>query len=99
MALKIGELSPRDTGKKVRVCGFISKIQMIRTKLGQRMVFTRISDYTNSIEVVLYPSVLENNLSALEEDKVVLVEGRIGQKNGNFQIIGERLEEIKTLDG
>ncbi len=99
IALKISDLNSRLLGKKIKVCGFISKIQMIRTKLGQKMVFTQISDYDRSIEVVLYPSVLENYLSLLEEDKVILVEGKLEQKNGVYQLIGERLEEIKPLEG
>jgi len=99
LGLKISDLNLRLLGKKVKVFGFISKIQMIRTRIGQKMIFTQVSDYHHSIEVVLYPSVLENYLSILEEDKVVVVEGRLEQKNGIYQLIGEKLEEIKTLEG
>ncbi len=62
------------------------------------MVFTRLADYDNSIEVVLYPAILSSYLSVLREDKVLLVEGRMDKRNGNYQIIGERLEEIEPLE-
>ena len=62
------------------------------------MVFTRLADYNNSIEVVLYPTVLSNNLAVLREDKVLLVEGRTDKRNGSYQIIGERLEEIEPME-
>lgn len=99
LGLKISDLNFKLLGKKVKILGFISKIQMIRTRLGQKMVFTQVSDYHHSLEVVFFPSTLENYLSMIEEDKVVLVEGKLEQKNGVYQLIGEKLEEIKTLEG
>ncbi len=99
IALTVSQLDPRHLGRKIKVCGFISRIQKVRTKMGKPMVFTRLADYNNSIEVVLYPAVLANNLAVLGEDKVLLVEGRMDKRNGSYQIIGERLEEIEPIEG
>ena len=98
IALTVSQLDPRYLGKKIKVCGFISRIQKVRTKRGKSMVFTRLADYNNSIEVVLYPTVLANNLAVLREDKVLLVEGKMDKRNGSYQIIGERLEEIEPME-
>ena len=98
IALTVSQLDPRHLGRKIKVCGFISRIQKVRTKMGKPMVFTRLADYNNSIEVVLYPTVLNNNLAVLREDKVLLVEGRMDKRNGSYQIIGERLEEIEPME-
>ncbi len=98
IALTVSQLDPRHLGRKIKVCGFISHIQKVRTKMGKSMVFTRLADYDNSIEVVLYPTVLNNNLAVLREDKVLLVEGRMDKRNGSYQIIGERLEEIEPME-
>jgi len=98
IALTATQLNPHYLGKKIKVCGFISKIQQVRTKVGKPMVFTRLADYNNSIEVVLYPAILHHYIDVLREDKVLLVEGRMDKRNGSYQIIGERLEEIKQLE-
>ncbi len=98
IALTVSQLDPRHLGRKIKVCGFISRIQKVRTKRGKSMVFTRLADYNNSIEVVLYPTVLANNLAVLREDKVLLVEGKMDKRNGSYQIIGERLEEIEPME-
>ncbi len=98
IALTVSQLDPRHLGRKIKVCGFISRIQKVRTKMGKPMVFTRLADYDNSIEVVLYPTVLSNNLAVLHEDKVLLIEGRMDKRNGSYQIIGERLEEIEPME-
>lgn len=98
IALTATQLNPYHLGKRIKVCGFISKIQQVRTKVGKPMVFTRLADYDNSIEVVLYPAILNHYTDVLREDRVLMVEGRMDKRNGTYQIIGERLEEIKHLE-
>jgi len=98
IALTVSQLDPRHLRKKIKVCGFISRIQKVRTKTGKPMVFACLADYNNSIEVVLYPAILMNYSAVLGQDKVLLVEGKIDKRNGSYQIIGERLEEIEPME-
>ena len=98
IALTVSQLGSLHLGKRIKVCGFISRIQRVRTKIGKPMVFTQISDYEHSIDVVLYPTVLANYMTSLSEDKVILVEGRMDKRNGEYQIIGEKIEEIKPME-
>jgi len=98
IALTVSQLDHLYLGKRIKVCGFVSRIQRVRTKIGKPMVFTQISDYEHSIDVVLYPTVLANYMTSLSEDKVILVEGRMDKRNGDYQIIGERIEEIKPME-
>ena len=85
-------------GKKIKVGGFISQIQKIRTKTGQNMVFLKLSDNSRKMEIVLFPRALKENQFLLAEDKVVLIEGKLDKRNGDFQLIGEKIEEIKPLE-
>ena len=98
VALTVSQLDHLYLGKKIKVCGFVSRIQKVRTKVGKLMVFTQISDYEHSIDVVLYPTVLANHLASISEDKVILVEGRMDKRNGEYQIVGEKIEEIRPLE-
>ena len=98
IALTVSQLGSFHLGKRIKVCGFVSRIQRVRTKIGKPMVFTQISDYEHSIDVVLYPTVLANYMTSLSEDKVILVEGRMDKRNGEYQIIGEKIEEIKPME-
>jgi len=97
VAPMVSQLKPDSLGKRIRVCGFISRIQKIRTKIGKPMVFTRLADRDESIEVVLYPAVLANYSPIIQQDKVVMVEGTMNERNGQIQIIGERLESIVSV--
>ncbi len=94
IAPMVSQLKPDSLGKRIRVCGFISRVQKIRTKIGKTMVFTRLADRDKSIEIVLYPAVLASYSSLIQQDKVVMVEGTMNERNGQYQIIGERLESI-----
>jgi len=85
-------------GKKIKIGGFISGIQKIRTKTGENMVFLKLADRERIIEVVLFPKILKQNQFLLEEDKVVIIEGKMDKRNGGFQIIGDKIEEIKPLE-
>jgi len=98
IALTVSQLNHSYLGKRIKVCGFVSRIQRVRTKTNKPMVFTQISDYEHSIDVVLYPTVLANYMANLSEDKVILVEGRMDKRNGEYQIIGEKIEEIKPME-
>lgn len=98
IALTVSQLGAPQLGKRIKVCGFVSRIQRVRTKTNKPMVFTQISDYEHSIDVVLYPTVLANYMTSLSEDKVILVEGRMDKRNGEYQIIGEKIEEIKPME-
>lgn len=98
IALTVSQLGASQLGKRIKVCGFVSRIQRVRTKTNKPMVFTQISDYEHSIDVVLYPTVLANYMTSLSEDKVILVEGRMDKRNGEYQIIGEKIEEIKPME-
>ena len=98
VALTASQISNIALGTKVKVCGFVSRIQKVRTKSGQLMVFSQVSDYNKSIEVIFFPTVLATYGENLGEDKIVIVEGRIDRRNGEYQIIGDRVEEIKPLE-
>ena len=94
IAPTVSQLSFDKIGKRIKVCGFISRIQKIRTKVGQPMMFTRLADKEKSVEVVIYPAVLTSYHSLIQEDEVVLIEGRVSKRNGQYQIIGDRIEQI-----
>ncbi len=81
-------------GRKIKLGGFISQIQKIKTKTGENMVFLKLADKERIVEVVLFPKVLKQNQFALQEDKVVIVEGILEKRNGVYQLIGDKIEEI-----
>jgi len=83
-------------GRQVKIGGIISKIKKIITKTGRPMLFLNLEDLTDKIEVVVFPGAIERNPAALQENKVVLVSGRIDMRDGVPKLIADDIEEIVT---
>jgi len=79
---------------KIRVGGIISSIKKILTKKGQPMLFVKLEDLTDKIEIVVFPSVIERNPSAFQENKIVFVTGKLENWHSPPKIICEEIEEI-----
>jgi DNA polymerase-3 subunit alpha len=93
-ALEISKISKNLIGKRIRIGGIISRIKKIRTKNGQPMLFMNVEDFKSKIEAVVFPSIISKNPSVFQENKIVLISGRVDDKDGVPKIICEDIEEI-----
>ena len=69
-------------GQRVILAGLIPAIKTIVTKKGQMMAFAKLEDMTGSIEMVIFPSVYEKYRRILDEDVVIIAEGKLSSKDG-----------------
>ena len=58
------------------------------------MLFLSLEDLTSKIEVVVFPGIIEKNPAAFQENKIVLVSGRIDNRDGVPKLIADTIEEI-----
>ncbi|MDD5098304.1 MAG: DNA polymerase III subunit alpha [Candidatus Pacebacteria bacterium] len=82
------------SGEQVTIGGIISSIKKILTKKGQPMMFMKVQDLTDTIEAVVFPSMIEKNPYIFEENKIVSITGRTDVKDGSPKIIVSEIEEI-----
>ncbi|KPJ54975.1 DNA polymerase III subunit alpha [Parcubacteria bacterium DG_72] len=85
--------------QRIRVGGIISSIKKIITKTGRPMLFVKLEDLTDKTEVVVFPNVIERNPTALQENKIVFVLGRVDHRDNIPKIIADEVEEIVTKEG
>ncbi|MFZ2390601.1 MAG: DNA polymerase III subunit alpha [Minisyncoccales bacterium] len=81
-------------GETVTIGGIISSIKKILTKKGDPMMFIKVQDLTDTIEVVVFPSMIEKNPYAFVENKIVSITGRTDTKDGMPKVIASEVEEI-----
>jgi len=81
-------------GTRIRVAGLINKIKRIITKNGKPMLFVEVEDLSEKIETIVFPGVIEKNPTALQENKIVFVSGRVDFKDEAPKIIAEEIEEL-----
>jgi len=62
------------------------------------MMFIKVQDLTETIEVVAFPSMLEKNPYVFEEGKIVTITGKTDIKDGSPKIIADEIEELLELE-
>jgi len=78
----------------VRVAGVITKIEKVITNSQEPMLFVKIEDLSGSVEILVFPSLLRELTLLWQENKIILVEGRVSEKEGEPKIIGLKAKEI-----
>jgi len=94
MAVPIKSINASLVGRNINVGGVISKVQKIFLKNQNTMLFVTIEDMDTKIEVLVFPKVLESSGSVWQEDKVVLVSGKVSDKDGVFKILADSAKTI-----
>jgi DNA polymerase-3 subunit alpha len=79
----------------VKAGGIISSIKKKIDKKGNTMAFITIEDFTGKAECVVFSSVYKKNVELLEEEKMILVQGK-GEVSGD--IIKIIVDEILPMD-
>lgn len=84
-----------DDGQKIIIGGIIESVKEIMTKKGQKMSFLTMSDFTGTIEAVVFPKTFESHRSILVTDTVVAVQAKVSLRDGQKSIL---IEGIKRLE-
>jgi len=58
------------------------------------MLFLSVEDVTSKMEILIFPSVLEKNLVSLEENKPILVSGRVNDRDGVIKLLCDEIKEL-----
>ncbi len=64
-------------GQFVKMCGIITARKNKTTKSNSQMAFLRLEDLYGGIEIIVFPKILTKYNPILNEDSIVLLEGRI----------------------
>ena len=77
-----------------RIAGLVSNIKRINTKTGKPMIFAKIEDLTSSLELVVFPNLLEKKPLVWKENGILVVVGKMDLSRGDPKIICEDANEI-----
>jgi len=99
--LKLEKVVPiRDVAKltsSTKIGGMITKTQKILTKTGRPMVFSWLEDMSSKIEVVVFPNVLEKYPDAWGENQIVILQGKVNERDGTPKFLCDAIKPIGTL--
>ena len=93
------ELADAGDNHHVTVGGIIVAVRKFYTKKNKQMAFVRLEDLTGSVELVVFPDLFERQSNLLEEDNLILVEGRTDLKEEeDVKIITESISPLSQTE-
>lgn len=81
-------------GMPITVAAIIDDIRIVTTKNNNRMAFIKISDYTGSIDAVIFSKLFEEVRESLVKDIIIALSGKVTERNGEKSITIENFKII-----
>ncbi len=76
---------------------YITEVKKIRTKKGEAMAFFTLSDPSGEMEAVAFPAVFKRFGSELKQGKILVLEGKLEERDGKRQFIIQSAEDINEI--
>lgn len=96
VSTKISGLDPLIyADKKVSIGGFLGSIRKVLTKKNNsEMAFATLEDDTGSVDLVIFPKVYEKTKNIWIPDKVVIVKGKVEDRDGKLSFMVDNAYEL-----
>jgi DNA polymerase-3 subunit alpha len=89
LAQPLAELDKQQDGAQIRVGGLVSRISTFTDKRGQPFAFVTLEDLSGKGDVAFFAEAYSAHRALLVQDQVIMVEGRISQRNGRLSVQAE----------
>lgn len=90
----ISSLASIDDKATVSVGGIITGVKTIYTKKDQQMCFVNFEDIESSLEIVVFPNVMEKYREYIAEDRIVKIKGKIDKKEDQIKLLANEIKEL-----
>ncbi len=87
----------RESGKEneiVVVGGLIEEARPVMTKKGEKMLFIKLTDLSDSIELVVFPRTLLEFPTTFLPDQCIAVKAKLSLRNGEKSLIAEKAKKL-----
>ena len=94
---RTNEINLNEIGENsyIKVAGVITDIKKIITKSNELMLFVKIEDTGGTIEALVFPRTLKETEKIWVEEKMVVVSGRLSDKDGVAKVLCGKVWEIE----
>jgi DNA polymerase-3 subunit alpha len=93
-----GEIDETMNGQRVALAGVVAWVRQIVTKKGDPMAFVGLEDLQGSIELVVFPRTYDKVRVLLQEDKLLLVRGRVDANGREPKILCDQVHDHLTMN-
>jgi DNA polymerase-3 subunit alpha len=88
----------KETAKEktpVVVGGIVEEVRSVVTKKGDKMIFLKLADLTDSIDVVAFPKIFEEFGDILIPESCIVIKGTFSLRNGEKSIL---IDKVKLME-
>ena len=78
----------------VRIAGLFTEMKRIQTKKGETMCFATLEDFTDSMEIIIFPRVFYEHVNACVVDEAVVLQGRIDLQDDGAKLLVDKIWEL-----
>ena len=97
--METGESKSYQDGQTIKIIGIISKVKKKITKKNTLMAFVNLDDLYGSFETIVFETTYNKYAGCLEEEKIVLIEGRLSiREDEPTKIIVMTVKEMLNED-
>lgn len=79
----------------VRIAGLITESKRITTKKGATMCFTTVEDYTEQLEVTIFPRTFLQYMNLLIPDTPVVMQGKVDLRDDEVKLLADKIWPAK----
>ncbi len=95
---RISDLKELKTGTSVKVAGIFTKLKITVTKKNnEQMAIAYIEDYSDGIDLLVYPKVFASCKECIAADNIVLISGQVDVNEETPKIIAEEVIPLKDI--
>jgi len=85
-------------GSRVKIGGIITSLRRTFTKArGEEMAFIKLEDETGTIDIVIFPRTFTQFKSVINEDAIVILEGKLDSREEETAVLAEIITDISVL--
>ena len=84
-------------GQSIKIGGLLTRIQRVLTRNNQPMIFSQIEDVNSKVELIVFNDLIQKNPALWQENNIVIVSGRVNEKDGVPKIICQEAIPVATL--
>jgi DNA polymerase-3 subunit alpha len=92
------DLLDMEDGAPTTVGGVITGLQRKWTRKGDLMAVFVLEDLANSVEVMVFPKTMSEHGHKLEDDRVMIVKGRVDKRDDTPKMIAQSFDVVEVTD-
>jgi len=97
-AIPLIKLSQHKGSERVITAGIVSTVKKILTRKGESMLFVKVEDATNTVELLIFPRLYRETLNIWVEGQALIIDGKVSEKDREIKVLVNRVVVLSPTE-